>query len=115
MVESTQIQEHAGAHGDAATEHPHGIQGHPSNSQYVSVFLALAVLTSLEVAIYYMDLNTITLVTGLLIFAACKFALVVAFFMHLRFDNRLFTSFFVGGLVMAVAAFLAVLTMFRVF
>jgi cytochrome c oxidase subunit 4 len=49
------------------------------------------------------------------IFAACKFALVVAFFMHLRFDSRLFTAFFAGALVMAGAAFLAVLTMFRAF
>ena len=114
MVESTQVQEHAGAHGEGhAAEH--SLHEHPSNAQYVGVFVALAVLTTLEVIIYYVDLNTATLVIGLLIFAACKFALVVAFFMHLRFDNRLFTVFFAGGLVMAVAAFLAVLTMFRVF
>lgn len=72
-------------------------------------------LTSIEVAIYYIDLNTITLVTGLLILAACKFGLVITFFMHLRFDNRLFTVFFLGALVMAVAAFIAMLAMFRVF
>lgn len=115
MVESMQVQGHAAAHGDGGAEDFTGLHEHPSNTQYVFVFLALAVLTTLEVIIYYLDVNTITLITGLLIFAACKFVLVVAFFMHLRFDNRLFTVFFAGGLVMAVAAFIAVLAMFRAF
>jgi cytochrome c oxidase subunit 4 len=44
-----------------------------------------------------------------------KFALVAAFFMHLKFDSRVFSTFFAGGLVMAVAAFIAVLAMFRAF
>jgi hypothetical protein len=35
--------------------------------------------------------------------------------MHLKFDNKLFSTFFVGGMVMAIAAFVAVLAMFRAF
>ncbi len=41
--------------------------------------------------------------------------LVAAFFMHLKFDSKVFTTFFAGGLVMAIAAFIAVLAMFRAF
>jgi len=32
-----------------------------------------------------------------------KFALVVGFYMHLKFDNKLFTWLFLGGLTAAVA------------
>ena len=41
-----------------------------------------------------------------------KFVLVVAFFMHLRFDNKLFTWIFGAGFVIGVAVFLAILALF---
>jgi len=118
MVESTQAHEgHATqvADRDVATVHD-GTPAHghePNNAGYVRVFIALAVLTSIEVMLYYFDLNERVLIGGLLILAAMKFALVVAFFMHLRFDNRIFLVFFAGGLAVAAAAFVAVLAMFR--
>ena len=39
------------------------------------------------------------LVPILLILSATKFALVVLWFMHLRFDNALFSTLFTGGLM----------------
>jgi cytochrome c oxidase subunit 4 len=61
----------------------------------------LAALTALEVAAYYMELGAIE-VPLLLILSAAKFVLVVGFFMHLKFDSRVFTGVFVAGLVLAV-------------
>ena len=41
--------------------------------------------------------------------AAAKFILVVLFFMHLKFDSRLFTTAFVTGMALALAVFTVVL------
>ncbi len=46
-------------------------------------------------------------------FAIVKFTTVVAFFMHLRFDSRLFRRLFVLGLVLAIFVFTIVLTTFH--
>jgi cytochrome c oxidase subunit 4 len=43
-----------------------------------------------------------------------KFAIVVLYFMHLKFDSRLFRRLFVAGLCLAVFCFGAVLTTFHV-
>jgi cytochrome c oxidase subunit 4 len=114
MVETTQEQEQdmilpEPGHGDGV-EH-----AHPGSGEYIRIALILGVITAVEVLIYYFDLNQATLVGSLLILSAAKFVLVAAFFMHLKFDSRIFTTFFAGGLVIAVAAFIAVLAMFRAF
>ena len=51
-------------------------------------------------------------VPALLAFAVIKFALVGLWFMHLRFDSRLFRRFFLTGLVLALLVFGAVLWWF---
>lgn len=121
MVESTRVQEHDvtrtnDEHGQGApAEHRDGEHAHPGSGEYVRIALILGVITSIEVAIYYFDLNKATLISSLIVMSTAKFALVAAFFMHLKFDNKLFTTLFAGGLVMAIAAFIAVLAMFRAF
>ena len=42
-----------------------------------------------------------------------KFSLVVGYFMHLRFDNRLFTRVFFAGLFLAIAVYIVMLTTFH--
>jgi cytochrome c oxidase subunit IV len=106
------VSERAAEHDDLAREE-HG--AHPGAGEYVMVAAVLAIITAIEVAIYYFDLNRTTLVVTLLALSAVKFSMVAAFFMHLKFDTRVFTTFFAGGLAMAVAAFIAVLAMFRAF
>jgi cytochrome c oxidase subunit 4 len=49
----------------------------------------------------------------LLILMAIKFFVVVSFFMHLRFDNRIFTWLFYTGLFLALGVYLAALATFR--
>ena len=88
----------------------HGAEGHPSPSAYVTVGLILAVITVVEVAIYYVDMVEGALIAILLALSAMKFVLVVLWFMHLRFDNRLFSVFFAGALLLVVALFVVVLT-----
>src|SRR5712692_7406896 len=86
-----------------------GAHRHPGPAEYLRIGLVLAAITSVEVAIYYVDVSTKLLIVSLLALSAIKFSLVVAWFMHLRFDNRLFSVLMVGGLVLAFALFMVVL------
>jgi cytochrome c oxidase subunit IV len=46
---------------------------------------------------------------------AIKFALVVLWFMHLRFDSAIYKRMFVAGLALALSVFIVVLVTFGVF
>lgn len=97
-----------------ATEH-RVEHAHPGPRAYVQIAIILAVLTAIEVALSYLGLVKALTIIGMLIVMAIKFALVVMWYMHLRFDSRLFSVMFVGGLALAVSVFIAVLTIQRVF
>ncbi|MFQ5859843.1 MAG: cytochrome C oxidase subunit IV family protein [Anaerolineae bacterium] len=84
-------------------------RAHPGPLEYAKIGLALAVVTAVEVALFYTDLEQGVLIGFLIVLSAIKFSLVALWFMHLRFDSRLFSGFFVGGLVLAVAIFVIVL------
>lgn len=85
---------------------------HPTPQQYVKVAIVLSVVTALEVAIYYIEALGGLLLPLLLLFAVIKFVLVVLWFMHLRFDSRLFRRLFVTGLAFALIVFAIVLATF---
>jgi cytochrome c oxidase subunit 4 len=87
---------------------------HPSYFGYVKVFFVLLALTVLEVGALYVPGLRGTLVLPLLLLglAALKFGIVAAFYMHLKFDNWLFTAFFVGGIILAISVGLAFATLF---
>jgi cytochrome c oxidase subunit IV len=97
---------------------PHGAgrwARHPSPKEYVRIALILAVVTALEIAVYYLDISHGLLIPLLFLFAFIKFSLVVMWFMHLRFDSRTYARFFLLGLAGAVTLYIAVLLMFRTF
>ena len=102
------------AHEDAAHTAQRGEHAHPGPRRYVMIAVYLAILTAFEVALSYADINHGLIIAGLLVLAIVKFSLVAMFFMHLRFDNRLFTVMFAGGLAIALTVFVAVLTIQRV-
>jgi cytochrome c oxidase subunit 4 len=64
----------------------------------VSVFLALMVLTALTTGAAYLDFGAGSTVVALLI-AGSKAALVVWFFMNVRFNTRL-TPVLIGGAIL---------------
>jgi cytochrome c oxidase subunit 4 len=51
-------------------------------------------------------------VPSLLIMSAVKFAIVVMFYMHLKYDHRLFRALFTGPLIIAVATIVSLLFLF---
>ena len=85
-------------------------EGHPSPSQYIMVGLILGVVTAVEVAVYYVDALEGALLSILMVLSTMKFVLVALWFMHLRFDNRLFAVLFFSGVVLAVFLFVIVLS-----
>ena len=99
------------AHGDAHSEE----HAHPTEIFYIKVAAVLFVITAVEVALYYIELAKLPMVIILLTLAAAKFAMVAAFFMHLKFDSRLFRRFFVVGIVLALTVYTVVLLSFHVF
>jgi cytochrome c oxidase subunit 4 len=85
-------------------------QAHPGPREYVLIAVVLAVVTGLEVALFYVDfLSSTAVITALLLLMTIKFALVVLWFMHLRFDPPVFKRLFVAGLVLALSVFLVVM------
>ena len=84
-------------------------EGHPTAAIYVRVGLILGAVTALEVMVYYIEALSGVLLAILLVLSGLKFVLVALWFMHLRFDNRIFSVFFTGGLLLAGALFLVVL------
>jgi cytochrome c oxidase subunit 4 len=88
---------------------------HPSPKEYIRIAMILGVITAAEVAIYYMGVSRSLLIPALFTFSAVKFGLVVLWFMHLRFDSRTYSRFFLMGLAGAVTLFMIVLFTFKAF
>jgi cytochrome c oxidase subunit 4 len=87
---------------------------HPSDGEYVKVAVFLALITLAEVLVYYIESLGGILVPVLVVLSVIKFSVVVLWFMHLRFDSRVFRRLFVTGLVLAFFVYGIVLTTFGV-
>lgn len=109
MSTVTEHTEHTEGH-DAHDEH----EGHFSDKQYVLVAVFLAVLTAIEVSTYYVDFGPLFMPT-LFALMIIKFVVVVSFFMHLKFDNKVFSWMFYSGLLLAIAVYVGALSTFHFF
>ena len=70
----------------------------------------MAILTAIEVALYYTEDIVGALAPPLLIILAIgKFVIVVGWFMHLRYENSLVNKFFAGGMILALILFAIVM------
>ena len=85
---------------------------HPGARQYLGIAVVLTVITALEVGVFYMPSMRTVLVPVLLTLSALKFALVAMFYMHLKFDHRLFSWLFVVPMVIAALVIIALLRLF---
>jgi cytochrome c oxidase subunit IV len=90
---------------------PHDQAEHASVATYLKVAAILAVITALEFAVIYIRALTPILVPLLLVMSAAKFALVVLFFMHLRYDSKVLSTVFLGPLVIAIGIIVALTTL----
>ncbi|MDE3089277.1 MAG: cytochrome C oxidase subunit IV family protein [Chloroflexota bacterium] len=77
---------------------------------YLGVFFALAVLTLLEVAVTYVQ--NLPRIPVLVPMALIKAALVVLFYMHLKYDQRVFSAIFVVAVLGAAAVMVSFILLF---
>jgi cytochrome c oxidase subunit IV len=92
-----------------------GEHAHPGAKAYLGIAVILTVITAIEVAIFYIPQMHPVLVPSLLTLSALKFSLVVMFYMHLKFDHRLFSWLFVLPMMLAAAVILALMKLFGVY
>ena len=94
------------------THEEHGL----SDLGYVKIAIALAIVTAIEVALSYtQDQLGALFLPLLLILMGVKFFSVVLYFMHLKFDNRLFSLMFYIGMVLAVGCYVVALASMHFF
>jgi cytochrome c oxidase subunit IV len=97
---------------DSTTVREHSRAGeHATIGTYLIVAGILTAVTGLEFGVIYVRRLAPVLIPLLLTLSAGKFALVVMFFMHLRYDSRVLTFLFVAPLVLAVLISVAVMTL----
>jgi caa(3)-type oxidase subunit IV len=101
------------APGHAAPEDHHE-HGHPSPAKYVGIAILLALITALEVALYYIHMPEGLLVAFLMVLAFLKFTMVGAFFMHLKFDNPMLRRVFMTGIILAGVVYTVALLTLKV-
>src|ERR1019366_4516597 len=86
---------------------------HPTWKQYKWVALWLTLITVCEVWIYYTSFATTRFfVPTLLVLSATKFAIVVLFYMHLKYDHKVFRVLFTGPLIIAMCTLVAFFALF---
>lgn len=93
-------------------EEQHG--SHASPGFYWLIGGILTVITAVEVAIFYIPALDPVLVPVLLVLSAAKFLLVVMFFMHLKFDSKVYTGLFLSGMTLATFMMVALIVLFHV-
>ena len=71
---------------------------------YLGVFIALVVLTATEVVVTYLPVPRLPVLIPLSI---TKAVLVVLFYMHLKYDRRLFSGLFLIGVFGALSVIIA--------
>src|SRR5215207_6685816 len=76
-------------------------KAHKPDSYYVIVAMVLAAITALETSTYWIDFGPLFM-PMLLTLMTIKFVMVVSLFMHLKFDNKIFSYLFYSGLLLAI-------------
>lgn len=93
---------------------PHAEHHHPTGNQYAVIAIILTAITVAEVWAYYIPALVASPLfnPALIIMSAVKFAIVVLFYMHLKFDHRLFRVVFTGSLIIAMCTIVALMFLF---
>ena len=97
------------------SESGHENGGHGTVGTYLTIGAILTILTVVEVGVFYVPAFKPVLAPLLLFLSAIKFALVVMFYMHLKYDHKLFTGVFLLPFCIAIGVIIALLFLFGFF
>ena len=80
------------------------------------LFRSLAVITALETSTYWWPHSVHALAMAvLLVLMTVKFFMILLWFMHLKWDSKLFSAMFYIGLGLALAVYIVALLTFQFF
>ena len=110
---TSHLPDSAEAHAHAPHAHAEE-HAHPTWKTYKWVALILFIITVAEVWAYYIPsfVASRAFVPSLLIMSAAKFIIVVMFYMHLKYDHRLFRVLFTGPLLIAALTLISLMFLF---
>ena len=106
-------QEESQATDQRAADNVH--TGHPTPATYFKIAMILSILTAIEVAIFYVTQLGYAIIPILAILSIGKFALVVMYYMHLKFDSKIFSGMFFFGMFVATGVIFALMALFSWF
>jgi len=86
----------------------HDAHAHQGPS-YLTIFLALMVLTAVTVGLFYINLGHVGGIVAAMAIASCKATLVALYFMHLKFEVR--SIYIVVGVPVSLAIILVLALM----
>ncbi len=110
-----------GAHGGHGhgVDHPpseqaHAAHAHPTWKTYLIVGAILVAITAVEVAAFYTPAweQSRIYVPSKLLLSSAKFIIVVMFYMHLKYDHKLFRALFTGPLLIAIGTVIGLMFLF---
>ncbi len=108
------------AHAQGGHSHDHddmpvhsGEVEHASVKTYWIVGAVLFAITAIEVAIFYIPAMAGVLIPILMALSVLKFVIVVQFFMHLRYDNKVLSRVFFGPLFLAILVVVGMILLFK--
>ena len=113
-------EEH-GSHGDAGIGRfffgrvPEGVHGGLKHYGILAIFLAIVTLIEFLIIVPEGLQGSSIVLAPLIILSVIKFFCVVAFFMHLKFENPLLWQIFVAGLILGLVVAVALVLLFGVF
>ena len=104
----------AAGHGPASAHGADAHGHHPTAGMYVMIGIILTIITAVEVSAYYIPAweTSAIYVPSMLLLSAVKFTIVVMFYMHLKYDHKLFRALFSGPFVIAFATMFGLMFLF---
>ena len=88
---------------------------HPTPFTYLMVAISLSAITAVEVGVFYITDLGHGIIPVLAVLSGVKFALVAMFYMHLKYEHKLFTTLFFAGVALAVAVVITLIALFKFF
>ena len=82
------MSEHAGAH--------------PTTKVFLTVWVGLVVLTAIEVWLGYVQLSPVLMLVSLLGLSIVKAAMIIGYFMHLRYERLSLTLWLIPAMVICI-------------
>jgi len=95
----------------------HDLEAHPVHGTRTYWIIGgwLFVLTALEIAAYYVEDQLGQMAAPIILaLSAAKFILVVAFYMHLKYDSKMFTGVFLFPMALATLVIVSLIILYHV-